>query len=146
MGYFFHKEDAEVVRIEGEAPRTLYTCIEPKTVDTEHFSMGLEEIDPHSEIPWHSHADAEEIIFVFGGQGVGYVADEVADLKPGTVIYLRQRSSTALSIQATCRSGLRGHFRPPALRRKFGKLLMDLLGWKSLVKQKMQTLMRDSSY
>ena len=88
MGYFFHKEDAEVVRIEGEAPRTLYTCIEPKTADTEHFSMGLEEIDPHSEIPWHSHADAEEIIFVFGGEGVGYVADEVADLKPGTVIYL----------------------------------------------------------
>ena len=88
MAYFFHKEDAEVVRIEGEAPRTLYTCIEPKTADTEHFSMGLEEIDPHSEIPWHSHSDAEEIIFVFGGEGVGYVADEVADLKPGTVIYL----------------------------------------------------------
>ena len=96
MGYFFHKEDAEVVRIEGEAPRTLYTCIEPKTADTEHFSMGLEEIDPHSEIPWHSHADAEEIIFVFGGEGVGYVADEVADLKPGTVIYLPPTGGTPL--------------------------------------------------
>ena len=62
MGYFFHKEDAEVVRIEGDAPRTLYTCIEPKTVDTKHFSMGLEEIDPHSEIPWHSHGSFQQIL------------------------------------------------------------------------------------
>jgi quercetin dioxygenase-like cupin family protein len=88
MKYFFHKEDAEVVRIEGEAPRTLYTCIEPKSIDTQHFAMGLEEIDPHSEIPAHSHSEAEEIIFIFGGQGVGYVGEQVADLKPGTVIYI----------------------------------------------------------
>ena len=51
MKHIYHKEDAEVVRIEGEAPRTLYTLVEPNTVGTEHFSMGLEEIDPHSEIP-----------------------------------------------------------------------------------------------
>ena len=58
MKHIYHKEDAEVVRIEGDAPRTLYTLIQPNTANTEHFSMGLEEIDPHSEIPIHS---AEEI-------------------------------------------------------------------------------------
>ena len=47
--------------------------------NTEHFAMGLEEIDPHSEIPMHSHSEAEEIIFVFGGKGKAYVGDEVAD-------------------------------------------------------------------
>ena len=50
--------------------------------------MGLEEVDSNSEIPIHSHSEAEEIIFVYGGQGKAYVGDEVADLKPGTVIYL----------------------------------------------------------
>ena len=76
MKYIYHKEDAEVVRIEGEAPRTLYTLIEPNTRDTEHFAMGLEEIDPNSEIPMHSHSEAEEIIFVFGGKGKAFVEDE----------------------------------------------------------------------
>lgn len=88
MKHIYHKEDAEVLRIEGEAPRTLYTLIEPNTVGTEHFAMGLEEIDTNSEIPIHSHSEAEEIIFVFGGQGKAFVDDEVADLKPGTVIYI----------------------------------------------------------
>ena len=88
MKHIYHKEDAEVVRIEGEAPRTLYTLVEPNTVGTEHFSMGLEEVDPNSEIPLHSHSESEEIIFVYGGHGKAFVGDEVADLKPGTVIYL----------------------------------------------------------
>ena len=34
MKHIYHKEDAEVLRIEGEAPRTLYTLIEPNTVNT----------------------------------------------------------------------------------------------------------------
>ena len=67
MKHIYHKEDAEVVRIEDEAPRTLYTLIEPNTVGTEHFSMGLEEIDPHSEIPLHSHSESEEIILSMAG-------------------------------------------------------------------------------
>lgn len=88
MKYIYEKEDAEVVRIEGDAPRTLYTLIEPKTQDDTQFAMGLEEIDPHSEIPMHSHSHSEEIIFVFGGKGKAYVGEEVTDLKPGSVIYL----------------------------------------------------------
>ncbi|MCZ6678368.1 MAG: cupin domain-containing protein [Candidatus Poribacteria bacterium] len=88
MRYFFHKEDAEVVRIEKDAPRTLYTCIQPNTAETKRLAMGLEEIDPHSEIPLHSHDEAEEIIFIFGGQGKGFVGNQVAELKPGTVIFI----------------------------------------------------------
>lgn len=88
MKYIYHKEDAEVVRIEGDAPRTLYTLIEPNTHNDTQFAMGLEEIDPHSEIPMHSHSQAEEIIFVFGGKGKAYIGEEVKDLTPGSVIYL----------------------------------------------------------
>ena len=88
MKYVMDIEDAEVVRIEGDAPRTLYTLIEPNTQNTERFVMGLEEIDPNSEIPMHSHSEAEEIIFVYGGKGKAYINDEVTELKHGTVIYL----------------------------------------------------------
>lgn len=88
MKYIYSKEDAEVVRIEGDAPRTLYTLIEPNTRNTKHFAMGLEEIDANSEIPLHSHSDAEEIIFVFGGEGKVYIDDEEADLQPGAVVFI----------------------------------------------------------
>ena len=41
MKHIYHKEDAEVVRIEGDAPRTLYTLIQPNTVNTEAFRYGF---------------------------------------------------------------------------------------------------------
>ncbi len=88
MKYIYHQEDAEVVRIEGDAPRTLYTLIEPNTQQDTQFAMGLEEIDPHSEIPMHSHSNSEEIIFVYGGKGQAHIDGEITDLTPGTVIYL----------------------------------------------------------
>ncbi|MCY4402821.1 MAG: cupin domain-containing protein [Candidatus Poribacteria bacterium] len=80
--------DAEVVRIEGEAPRTLYTLIEPNIQNTKHLTMGLEEIDPDSEIPIHSHSKEEEVIFVFAGKGMAYVGGEEAEMEKGTVIYI----------------------------------------------------------
>ncbi len=81
-------EDAEVVRIEGDAPRTLYTLIEPNKQNTDRFSMGLEEIDPNSEIPTHSHSEEEEILFVYSGEGKAFVEDQESVLKTGTVIYI----------------------------------------------------------
>ena len=88
MKYIYHQEDAEVVRVEGDAPRTLYTLIEPNTQKNTQFAMGLEEIDPHSEIPMHSHSHSEEIIFVFRGKGQAYIDGEVMELTQGTVVYL----------------------------------------------------------
>ncbi|MYG00612.1 cupin domain-containing protein [Candidatus Poribacteria bacterium] len=88
MTYILNIEDAEVIRIEGEAPRTLYTLIQPNIQNTEHFSMGLEEIDPNSEIPMHSHSEEEEIIFVFAGKGKAYVGGEESEVKKGSVIYI----------------------------------------------------------
>ena len=85
MKHIYHKEDAEVVRIEGEAPRTLYTLVEPNTVGTAHFAMGLEEVDPNSEIPTALNIANPKRLF---SSMVGMVTEEVADLKPGTVIYI----------------------------------------------------------
>ena len=93
MKYFFSKEDAEVVRIEGEAPRTLYPCVEPGTTGTHQFSMGLQQVDPHSEIPLHSHDDAEEILFVFGGRATATVGDETAEIVPGSVVFIPPRTN-----------------------------------------------------
>ena len=93
MKYFFSKEGAEVVRIEGEAPRTLYPCIEPGTTASRHFSMGLQQVDPHSEIPLHSHDDFEEILFVFGGRATATVGDETAEIVPGSVVFIPPRTN-----------------------------------------------------
>ena len=83
MKYFFSKDEAEVVRIEGEAPRTLYPCVEPGTTGTRQFSMGLQQVDPHSRIPLHSHDEAEEILFVIGGRATATVGDETAEIVAG---------------------------------------------------------------
>ena len=93
MKYFFSREDAEVVRIEGEAPRTLYPCVGPGTTGTHHFSMGLQQVDPHSEIPLHSHDDFEEILFVFGGRATATVGDETTEIVPGSVVFIPPRTN-----------------------------------------------------
>ena len=93
MKYFFSKDKAEVVRIEGAAPRTLYPCVEPRTTETRHFSMGLQQVDPHSEIPLHSHDDAEEILFVFGGRATATVGDETAEIVPGSVVFIPPKTN-----------------------------------------------------
>ena len=93
MKYFFSKDEAEVVRIDGQAPRTLYPCVGPRTTETHHFSMGLQEVDPHSKIPLHSHDDFEEIIFVFGGRGTATVGDETAEIAPGSVVFIPPKTN-----------------------------------------------------
>ncbi|RMF93601.1 MAG: cupin domain-containing protein [Nitrospinota bacterium] len=85
---FFTQAGGEVLRIEGSAPRTIYLLMEPSTTQSPTFAMGTEEVDPGSEIPAHLHPDAEEIIFVYGGQGKAMVGDEEADISPGTGIYI----------------------------------------------------------
>lgn len=93
MKYFFSREEAEVVRIEGQAPRTLYPCVGPGTTGTRRFSMGLQEVDPHSEIPLHSHDEAEEILFVVSGRGTATVDDQTAEIVPGSVVFIPPRTN-----------------------------------------------------
>ena len=45
-------------------PRTLWTV-----ADGEQMSTGTEEIEPGSEIPWHAHPDAEEVLVCIKGAG-----------------------------------------------------------------------------
>lgn len=93
MKYFFSKDEAEVVRIEGEAPRTLYPCVEPGTTGTRQFSMGLQQVDPHSKIPLHSHDEAEEILFVIGGRAIATVGDETVEIVPGSVVFIPPKTN-----------------------------------------------------
>ena len=65
----------------------------PGTTGTRHFSMGLQQVDPHSEIPLHSHDDAEEILFVFGGRATATVGDETAEIVPGSVVFIPPRTN-----------------------------------------------------
>jgi quercetin dioxygenase-like cupin family protein len=132
MPYFFHKEDAEAVRMEGQAPRTLYTCVEPNTAETRRFAMGLEEIDPHSEIPMHAHDEAEEIIFIFSGQGKGFVGDEVAELKPGTVIFIPPKVKHRFVNTGDEPLWLTWTFSPPGFEQRIRKVAAGTAGMEML--------------
>jgi len=132
MTYFFRKEDAEVVQIKGEAPRTLYTCITPETANTNAFAMGLEEIDPHSEIPLHAHEAAEEIIFVFGGQGKGFVGDEMADLEPGTVVFIPPKVPHRFVNTGETPLWITWTFTPPGFEQRIRKVAEGTSGMEAL--------------
>lgn len=88
MRRFFTKEEGETLRIEGTAPRTIYVLMEPQTTHSSSFAMGTEEVDVGSEIPAHLHPDAEEIIFIYGGEGQAVVGDQETTITAGTAIYI----------------------------------------------------------
>jgi len=72
-------------------PRTIHPLI-----DSSHMQFGTEEINPNSEIPWHSHQHSEEIIFIFRGNGIGYIGDQEKPLHPGTVLHVTPNSKHRL--------------------------------------------------
>lgn len=59
-----------------------------KTSTPSRMAMGTQEIAPGGHVPRHRHPMAEEILFVYQGQGLVYVEDEEARLFPGTTLVI----------------------------------------------------------
>ena len=54
----------DVKRVDGRHPRTLY-----QLAMGDCLSCGTEDIDAASEVPWHAHEAAEEVLFCTAGSG-----------------------------------------------------------------------------
>jgi quercetin dioxygenase-like cupin family protein len=76
---------AAVTRIADGFPRTLYPLAAGACM-----SAGTEDIDAQSEVPWHEHAEAEEVLYCTAGNGLIYVgsSDPPAPFVPGTLAFV----------------------------------------------------------
>ena len=76
------KAALEITWITDEYPRTLWTL-----GLGEKLSCGVEDVDENSEVPWHQHDAAEEMLFCTAGSGKFYLGDDdPVDFKPGVMI------------------------------------------------------------
>jgi len=76
--------------IEGQKkdpPRVSKLLISEHTVGATKISMGTNVTEVGSRIPFHTHTDSEEAMFVLQGRGKLYAEGEEYDLYPGTAIY-----------------------------------------------------------
>ncbi|MBI4553311.1 MAG: cupin domain-containing protein [Candidatus Latescibacteria bacterium] len=87
MRTIFRWQDGDKL-IYRDIPRQISILIEPRTTGSQQFAMGLEVVDVGSEIPRHIHPDAEEILFIYDGQGRIQVGDETQDVGPETTVFI----------------------------------------------------------
>jgi quercetin dioxygenase-like cupin family protein len=59
-----------------------------KTRTPSRMAMGTQEIAAGGRVPRHRHPVAEEILFVYQGQGLAYVEDKEVSLTPGTTLVI----------------------------------------------------------
>ena len=72
--------------VTGDHPRTLWTV-----ANGENLSCGTEEIEPSSEIPWHAHPDAEEVLVCIKGSGTILTGSDASfDFSPGVPFHVKR--------------------------------------------------------
>ena len=72
-----------VTRITGAFPRTLYALHAG-----DHVSCGTEDIPASSEVPWHSHATSEEVLFCTRGSGKMHIGANTYRFEPGDMAHV----------------------------------------------------------
>jgi len=67
--------------------RTLRILVDEAGDGARGISLGLCIIDPNSEIPYHSHDDAEEVMYIFRGRGKAIIDGVECELKENSSMY-----------------------------------------------------------
>ncbi len=70
-----------------EPGRTLRILVDAVEDGAKGISLGLCVVDPNSEIPYHSHDDAEEVMYIFRGRGKAIIGGVEYELKENTSMY-----------------------------------------------------------
>ena len=70
-----------------DPPRTSWILVSEKTVGAQNVAMGVNETDPGSMVPEHTHEKEEEVMFFISGKGKFVCEDKEIPLEPGTAIY-----------------------------------------------------------
>lgn len=119
MRHIFTKQDSERREAQDGHPRSVHIMVEPATAGSAHLAMGLEAVDPGSQIPVHVHPEAEEILFVYAGRGRARVGDREVEVGPETVIFVPKGTPHGLVNTSGGPVQLTWTFSPPGAHEKF---------------------------
>jgi mannose-6-phosphate isomerase-like protein (cupin superfamily) len=84
-------EEVQAYRMPG--PRRIVRILVDGPGDgAKNISLGLCVIDPGSEIPYHSHEDSEEVMYIFKGYGKAIIDGIEYDLRENSSMYCPPRT------------------------------------------------------
>ncbi|HEV8639692.1 MAG TPA: cupin domain-containing protein [Methylomirabilota bacterium] len=119
MRRIFTKKDSERREAKDGHPRSVHIMVEPATAGSAHLAMGLEAVDPGSQIPVHVHAEAEEILFVYRGRGRARVGEREVEVGPETAIFVPKGTPHGFVNTSGGHVHLTWTFAPPGEHEKF---------------------------
>jgi mannose-6-phosphate isomerase-like protein (cupin superfamily) len=126
MRWIFRKADSERRDAHDGFPRSVHMMIEPASAGTQRLAMGIETVDPGSQIPVHVHEHAEEILFVYAGHGRARVGDDEVEVGPETAIFVAPGAPHGFVNTSDGDARLAWVFAPPGDHEKF----RDEAAWK----------------
>lgn len=80
-------KESEIDGTKKTPPRVSKVLICKKTVGATKISMGVNITEVGSKIPFHSHENSEEAMYVISGRGKLIVDGEEYEVTPGTAIF-----------------------------------------------------------
>lgn len=75
-------------KIDSPYKRIIKHIVAPWTMGSENLWVGLTIIDPGNTSNIHSHQNQEEVFVVLSGRGKIMVNNEVANVEPGSVVFV----------------------------------------------------------
>lgn len=119
MRRVFTKKDSEHRMATDGWPRSVHLMVEPATAGAEHLAVGVEEVDPGSQIPVHVHPDAEEILFVYEGHGRVRLGEKEVEIGPETAVFVPKGTPHGFVNTSGRHVHLTWTFAPPGEQEKF---------------------------
>lgn len=86
MKYTVRKKESISVDLK-DPNRTAYVYVD-KEMGAKNISAGSADIPVNSELPYHSHDNEEEIMFIYRGNGVLLIEGETFHLEPETMVFV----------------------------------------------------------
>ncbi len=68
-------------------PRASWLLVSEKTVGSQNIALGVNETEPGSMVPEHTHESEEEVMLFLEGEGLFVTADAEIPVKQGICIY-----------------------------------------------------------
>jgi mannose-6-phosphate isomerase-like protein (cupin superfamily) len=68
-------------------PRSSWLLVSEKTTGSKNLAVGVNETEPGSMVPEHTHGAEEEVMLFLEGEGVFVTADEQIPVRQGICIY-----------------------------------------------------------
>lgn len=80
-----HERDVEKMSL---PKRDIRLLVGPGVLGSKNLNFGVTEVPPCTAMDFHTHQDAEEIIYILTGWGEAVVDDQAEEIEPGSAIYL----------------------------------------------------------